>query len=123
MKKMIVRSWLLAAACTLIMHSAQAVELDLAKATVADLQKAMEQGSLTAEKLVQLYLARIKAYDDAGPKLNALILVNPKALSEAMALDAERKSKGARGPMHGIPVILKDNHDTFDMVTTGGSVF
>jgi amidase len=123
MKKIHLRRWLLATSCALVMNHATAVELDLADATVADLQKAMDQGTLTAEKLVQLYLARIKAYDDAGPKLNALILVNPKALNEAKALDAERKSKGPRGPMHGIPVILKDNHDTFDMATTGGSVF
>lgn len=102
---------------------AQAAEIDLASATIGDLQKAMAAGTLSAEKLVQMSLQRIKAYDDAGPKLNALILVNPKALAEAKALDDERKRQGARGPMHGIPVILKDNHDTFDMPTTGGSVF
>jgi amidase len=102
---------------------AEAADLDLASATTEDLQKAMEQGALTSEKLVELSLARVKAYDDAGPKLNALIYVNPKAMAEAKALDAERKTKGARGPLHGIPVILKDNHDTVDMPTTGGSVF
>ena len=98
----------------------QAVEIDLASATIADLQKAMAAGTLSAEKLVQMSLQRIKTYDDAGPKLNALILVNPKAQAEAKALDEERKRQGARGPMHGIPVILKDNHDTFDMPTTIG---
>jgi amidase len=58
----------------------------------------MSKGTLTSEKLIQMELARVKAYDDAGPKLNALILVNPKALDEARALDAERKAKGPRGP-------------------------
>lgn len=95
----------------------------LEQATIADLNAAFSAGTLSSEKLIQLCLARIKAYDDAGPKLNALILVNPKALDEALALDAERKAKGPRGPLHGIPVILKDNFDTADMPTTGGSVF
>lgn len=60
-------------------------------------------------------LARIEAYDNQGPKLNAVITLNPKALETARALDAERKSKGPRSPLHGIPVLLKDNYDTFDM--------
>jgi amidase len=102
---------------------ATAAQVDLSSATVLDLQAAMAKGRLSAEKLVQLSLARIQAYDDAGPKLNALILVNPRALDEARALDAERKAKGPRGPLHGVPVILKDNHDTYDLPTTGGSVF
>lgn len=97
--------------------------MDLAKATVADLQAAMTKGTLSSEQLIQMSLARIKAYDDAGPALNALILVNPRAIEQARALDAERKTKGPRGPLHGVPVILKDNHDTADMPTTGGSVF
>jgi amidase len=104
-------------------HSLRAATLTLESATIADLQAAMSAGALTSEKLVQLSLARIAAYDDVGPALNALILVNPKALAEASVLDAERKAGKSRGPMHGIPVILKDNHDTADMVTTGGSVF
>lgn len=114
----------LAVSCALMNASgAFAAEFELASATTEDLQKAMEQGALTSEKLVELSLARVKAYDDAGPGLNALIYINPKAIAEAKALDAERKSTGARGPLHGIPVILKDNHDTSDMPTTGGSVF
>jgi amidase len=99
---------------------AQTVELD--EATVADLNKAFDAGTLTSEKLVQLYLARIKAYDDQGPALNAVITLNAKALETARALDAERKAKGRRSPLHGIPVVLKDNYDTADMPTTGGSV-
>jgi amidase len=112
-----------ALAATLAATAAPAGQIDLASATVAELQAAMNKGTLTSEKLVRLSLARVTAYDDAGPKLNALILVNPRALDEARALDAERKSKGSRGPLHGVPVILKDNHDTADMPTTAGSVF
>jgi amidase len=101
----------------------RAATLTLESATIADLQAAIAAGALSSEKLVQLSLARIAAYDDAGPALNALILVNPNALAEARAADAERAAGRFRGPLHGIPVILKDNHDTFDLPTTGGSVF
>lgn len=96
--------------------------IDLDAATVADLNAAFEQGSLTAEKLVQLSLARIDAFDRKGPALRAVITLNPKALDTARALDAERKAKGPRSPLHGIPVVLKDNFDTADLPTTGGSL-
>ncbi len=92
------------------------------EATIPELQKAMETGELTAVELVDFYLARIAAYDNAGPKLNALILVNPAARDEAAALDAERADSGPRGPLHGIPVVLKDNIGTADMQTTAGSL-
>jgi amidase len=91
------------------------------EATIPELQSAMETGRLTSVELVDFYLARIAAYDDAGPKLNALILVNPAARDEAAALDAERARSGPRGPLHGIPVVLKDNIGTADMETTAGS--
>jgi amidase len=81
----------------------------------------MESGELTAVELVDFYLARIAAYDDTGPKLNAFILVNAAARGEAAALDAERADSGPRGPLHGIPVVLKDNIGTADMQTTAGS--
>ena len=99
---------------------AQAVALDAA--TIRQLGAAMDAGKLTSERLVRLSLARIDAYDDAGPRINAVILRNPNALAQARALDAERRAKGPRSPLHGLPVVLKDNFDTADMPTTGGSV-
>lgn len=96
--------------------------LDLDSATVADLQAAFAAGVLTSERLVQLSLSRIEAYDRKGPALRAVITLNPKALETARALDAERKARGPRSPLHGIPVVLKDNVDTADLPTTGGSV-
>jgi len=100
-----------------------AATLDLSTATIADLQAAMEKGALTSEKLVQLYLARIEAYDQKGPALNTIITLNPRALDEARALDAERKAKGPRSPLHGIVVLAKDVFDTKDMPTSGGFKF
>lgn len=99
-----------------------AATFDLSTATAADIQAAMDAGALTSEKLVQLYLARIEAYDSAGPKLASFLYINPKAIDEARALDAERKAKGPRGPLHGTVVVVKDVFDTYDMPTTGGYV-
>jgi amidase len=102
--------------------SASARSVDFDQATIADLNAAFAAGTLTAEKLMEMCLARIAAYDRAGPNLHAVITLNPRAMEQARALDAERKAKGPRSPLHGIPVVLKDNYDTFDMPTTGGSV-
>ncbi len=99
---------------------ATAKEFDLSKATIADINAAFAAGSLTSEKLVSLYLARIEAYDKQGPAINSIINLNPRALEEARALDAERAKKGRRGPMHGMVVLAKDVFDTKDMPTTGG---
>lgn len=96
--------------------------LDLDAATIADVNAALAKGSLTSERLTQMFLARIDAYDRKGPALRSVIAVNPKALEQARAMDAERKSKGPRSPLHGVPIVLKDNIDTADMATTGGSV-
>ena len=96
--------------------------VDLDSATVADLNAAFKAGTLTSERLVQLSIARIEAYDRKGPNLRAVLTLNPKALDTARALDAERKAKGPRSPLHGIPIVLKDNFDTSDLPTTGGSV-
>src|SRR5882724_8535275 len=112
----------LLAALTLTPFSptAHAAQIDLSTATIADLQAAMTKGTLTSEKLTQLYLARIEAYDAKGPKLAAVLFLNPKALDEARALDVERKAKGPRSPLHGVPIVVKDVYDTADMPTTGG---
>src|SRR5262245_27021330 len=82
--------------------------IDLDSATIADINAAFKSGTLTSEKLVQLCLARIQTYDREGPALHAVMTMNPKALETARALDAERKAKGPRSPLHGIPVVLKD---------------
>ena len=101
---------------------ALAKTIDLDSATIADINAALDAGTLTSERLVEMCLARIAAFDRKGPSLHAVIALNPNALEQARALDAERKAKGRRSPLHGIPVVLKDNYDTFDMPTTGGSV-
>ena len=87
-----------------------------------DLLKALQTRLITSEQLVEMYLARIAAYDDAGPRLNAFLTLNPNALAEARALDAARHPGIARSPLYGIPVLLKDNVDTADLPTTAGSV-
>lgn len=98
-----------------------AFELD--EMTVAELQDALASGRYTSRTLVEIYLARIKAIDTQGPTLRAVIEINPDALAIAEALDAERKAKRVRGPLHGIPVLIKDNIDTVDkMMTTAGSL-
>lgn len=99
---------------------AHAAEFNLQTATIEDINKAFDAGALTSEKLVQLYLNRIAAYDKKGPNINAVITLNPKALEIARALDAERKAKGPRSKLHGIPVVFKDLFDTKDMPTTAG---
>jgi amidase len=95
--------------------------LDLHTATIAELNAAFAQGTLTSTKLTEFYLNRIAAYDKQGPAINAVITLNPQALETARALDAERKAGKVRGPLHGIPIVLKDNIDTFDLPTTAGS--
>lgn len=91
--------------------------------TVAQLADAMAEGSESARSITQAYLERIEAVDRSGPALRAVIEVNPQALEIADALDRERKEKGARSPLHGIPVVIKDNIDTEDrMATAAGSL-
>ncbi|WP_156255323.1 amidase, partial [Sandarakinorhabdus oryzae] len=95
---------------------------EVAEASILDLQAALSTGKLTSRQLVTAYLARIAAYDQAGPALNSIVTLNPAALAEADALDKERAAKGPRGPLHGIPVLVKDNYDTHDMPTTAGAL-
>jgi Asp-tRNA(Asn)/Glu-tRNA(Gln) amidotransferase A subunit family amidase len=116
----LIRSTLLALAMALPITMAHAAEFNLATASIADIQAAMDKGALSSEKLVQLYLARIKAYDQTGPTLNTVIVLNKNALAEAKALDVERKTKGKRSPLHGVVVLAKDVFDTKDMPTSGG---
>ena len=82
----------------------------------------MTSGSLSSHAVVQAYLDRIAALDDAGPHLDAVIELNPDALKDADRLDAERKAGKVRGPLHGIPVLLKDNIDALPMANSAGSL-
>jgi amidase len=96
---------------------------ELDEVTVADLQAGMKSGKYTARSIAEKYLEHIDQIDKRGPAINAIIEINPDALAIAGALDQERREKGARSPMHGIPVLLKDNIDTADrMMTTAGSL-
>ena len=99
-----------------------AAQIEVAEATIRELQEAMASGRTTSAEITAAYLARIETYDRAGPKLNSILRLNPNALAEAEALDRERASRGPRGPLHGIPVVLKDNYDTFDMPTSAGTL-
>ncbi|UPL47868.1 amidase [Hymenobacter sublimis] len=102
---------------------AAATDFELHEATVTALQEKMKSGQLTARRITELYLERIEAIDKAGPKLRSVIEVNPDALSIADTLDQERKNGKLRGPLHGIPVLIKDNIDTADkQQTTAGSL-
>jgi amidase len=96
---------------------------ELEEMTIDALQQAMSSGKLTSRRITELYLARIEALDRKGPALSSIIQTNPDALTIADALDKERKDKGPRGPLHGIPILVKDNIDTADrMMTTAGSL-
>jgi amidase len=90
--------------------------------SILDLQAAMQAGRVTSRGLVESYLARIQAYDQAGPRLNSIVMTNPRAREEADAMDRERLDKKVRGPLHGIPILIKDNYDTADMPTSGGAL-
>lgn len=99
-----------------------AQDFDVTDASLRELQMALSAGRTTAVGLVDAYLSRIAAYDEQGPALNALLTLNPAAREQAAALDAERRRSGPRSPLHGIPVLLKDNYATADLPTTGASL-
>ena len=104
-------------------HYPEVQPFELDEITISDLQDGMKSGKFTARSLVEKYSSRIDDVDQRGPAINSVIEMNPDALSIAAALDQERKAKGPRGPLHGIPVLIKDNIDTAErMMTTAGSL-
>jgi len=122
------RTFLQTAGAVLVASAAPATEqrraaaagYDAFEKSIRELQADMTSGATTAVDLVRFYLRRIAAFDQAGPRLNAVIALNPRAEAVAASLDAERRRGRTRGPLHGIPVLIKDNLDTADMPTTGG---
>jgi amidase len=120
---MIKRAALVLILSAAVQRPAAPAPFPLEEATAAQLQAWMTEGRYTSRQLAEMYLRRIDDIDRSGPALHAVIEVNPDALAIADALDAERKAKGPRGPLHGIAVVIKDNIDTGDrMLTTAGSL-
>src|ERR1700676_1110036 len=111
------------AAATKVSAQSPVPDFELDEITIDSLQKAFASGQYSSRSVTEKYLARIQAIDKAGPMLNSVIEVNPDAIRIADGLDAERKAKGTRGPLHGVPILIKDNIDTGDrMNTTAGSL-
>ena len=120
---MVKRAVIAALLALAIRQPAPATSFPFEEATAAQLQDWMSSGRYTARQIAELYLRRIDEIDRSGPTLRSVIEVNPDALTIADALDAERRTKGPRGPLHGVPVLIKDNIDTGDrMMTTAGSL-
>jgi amidase len=111
-----------AALCAVVSAGGQAPRFTLEETTIADIERAIADGSVTCRGLAEQYLRRIESYDKNGPSLNAIVLVNPDALKDADDLDRRFKASGPVGPMHCVPVIVKDNYETVDMPTTAGSL-
>ncbi|HVF40251.1 MAG TPA: amidase [Gemmatimonadaceae bacterium] len=106
----------------IVVDGARPAEFELEELSILDLQRDMVSGKRTARSIVEQYIARINELDRRGPELRQVLEINPDALAIAARLDAERKASGPRGPLHGIPILLKDNIDTADrMTTTAGS--
>jgi Asp-tRNA(Asn)/Glu-tRNA(Gln) amidotransferase A subunit family amidase len=103
-------------------RTAAAAAFDVTEKSIGELQSAMTAGQVSSVDLVHAYLERIAAFDQQGPALNAVLYLNPNAVQVASELDGERAAGRTRGPLHGIPVLLKDNYDTSDMPTTGASL-
>lgn len=102
-------------------QTAEPPAFDVVEASIAGIHAEMRAGRLTARELVEVYIARIEAYDKQGPALNAIVEINPDALARADELDAAFAASGPVGPLHGIPVIVKDNYDVAGLPTTAGS--
>jgi amidase len=111
---------LLLCAAGLVQAASPTRVFDLQTATIADINAAIDAGALSSEKLVDMYLKRIEAYDKKGPKINSVITPNPKAREEARALDVERRTRGRRSSLHGIPVVIKDLIDMQGLPTSAG---
>lgn len=114
---------LLAVGCAvLVACQPSGPEFRVEEATIAEIHEAMQAGRVSARQLVEFYLARIEAYDKKGPAINSILVINPRALERADELDAAFAESGLTGPLHGIPMIVKDNYDTADLPTTAGSL-
>jgi amidase len=123
-RKMRIFGCLLVLAANVVTREASAQarpSFEIVEATIPKLQAALSTGLVTSRDLVAAYFARIEAYDQKGPALNAISVKNPRALIEADALDAERRAGALRGPLHGIPIVVKDNYETIGMQTANGS--
>src|SRR5215813_4362370 len=119
----LIRTFVAAAVLVALPVRAQNVPTNLNEATVAQLQAMMASGQLTSVQLTQYYIDRINGLDQNGPGVNSVIELNPDALAIAKSLDMERNKGKVRGPMHGIPVLLKDNIDTGDKMQTSAGSF
>ena len=116
--------FLIAVACAMLLGSSNSVaaDFDPYEASITEIHDAMAAGEVTARDLVEYYLARIEAYDKQGPAINSIITLNPHALERADELDRAYQRGGLTGALHGIPMIVKDNYDTADLPTSGGSL-
>ena len=108
--------------CGMSSDESGGIRFDVMEASITEIAAALDAGEVTSRELVAGYLARIEAYDQRGPALNAMVVLGPSAFADADALDAERAGGRVRGPLHGIPVVVKDNYDTADMPTSAGAI-
>ena len=108
--------------CGMPLDEGGRTRFDVLEQSITELAAALDTGAVTSRELVVSYLERIEAYDQAGPGLNAVVIINPDVLAVADARDTERAAGRVRGPLHGIPVVVKDNYDTADMPTSGGAI-
>lgn len=109
-------------ALSIAMPSFAQSSFDVVEASISDIQSALERGQVTSVEIVDAYLQRIEAYDKQGPALNSIMRINPQARQQAGAMDEERAAGRLRGPLHGIPILVKDNYNTSTIPTTNGTV-